>query len=180
MSQKPPPTRAPASVAPAETPGLSSLLSLCVAVVAAAGLCLAREVLIPITVAVILSFRLAPLVSLLRRWRFPHVLAVVLAVLVAFGVIGSLGALIGTQVAGIAGEVPRYSSTIGRKIASVQSMTVSRLSGLTDRLDRQLGRTARQATEASTGSAADAPSSPPPTPCAAPCRPTRSRPARTA
>ena len=62
-----PPVRAPARIAAAETPGLNALLTLAVAVVAIAGLYLAREVLIPITLAILLSFVLAPIVELLRR-----------------------------------------------------------------------------------------------------------------
>ena len=54
----------------AETPGLSGLLTLAVAVVVVAGLYLGRTVLIPITLAVLLSFVLAPIVNLLRRIPF--------------------------------------------------------------------------------------------------------------
>ncbi len=147
MSQTTPPPRAPAAVAPAETPGLTGLLSLCVAVVVVAALYLAREVLIPITVAMILSFVLAPLVSRLQRWRVPHALAVIVAVLIALGIIGGLGGVIGTQVAGIAADVPRYTATIQRKVKSVQSMTIGRLSGLTERFDKQLGRTEQRTDE---------------------------------
>ena len=80
-----PPPRVPAQVAPAETPGLNSLLTLCVCVVVVAALYLAREVLIPITVAILLSFLLAPLADLLRRCRVPHVPAVLLAVVLGIG-----------------------------------------------------------------------------------------------
>jgi predicted PurR-regulated permease PerM len=147
------PPRVPASVAAAETPGLSSLLSLAVAVVVVAALYFAREVLIPITVAVILSFMLAPLVSRLQRVHVPHAAAVVLAVLVAFGIIGAIGGVIGTQVAGIAGDVPRYTSTIQHKVESIRSMTVGRLAGLTQRLDRQMGRTSQEGAAAGPGTA---------------------------
>ena len=157
MRELQPPPRVPASVTAAETPGLSSLLSLAVAVVVVAALYFAREVLIPITVAVILSFMLAPLVSRLQRVHVPHAAAVVLAVLVAFGIIGAIGGIIGTQVAGIAGDVPRYTSTIQHKIESIQSMTVGRLAGLTKRLDRQMGRTSQEGAAAGPGAVADGP-----------------------
>ncbi len=51
---------------PRGTPGPDSLFTLLVGVVVVAGLYFAREVLIPITLAVLLSFMLAPLVNLLR------------------------------------------------------------------------------------------------------------------
>ena len=92
--------------------------------------------------------------SRLQRWHVPHAAAVVLAVLVGFGVLGILGGIIGTQVAGIASEVPRYTSTIQRKIEAVQDMTIGRLSGLTKRLDKQLGHVPLAATQGSEGGTA--------------------------
>ena len=62
-----PPDRPGTQVPPAELPGLTSMFTLLVGVVIVASLYLAREVLIPITLAVLLSFLLAPLVNLLHR-----------------------------------------------------------------------------------------------------------------
>ena len=149
------PTRVPARVTPSGVPGLNGLLSLAVAVVVVAALYFAREVLIPITVAVILAFMLAPLVSRLKRWHIPHAGAVMLSLLVALGIVGGVGGIIGTQVAGIAQDIPQYTATITRKVQAVQGMTLGRLTGLTQRLDKTMGRTAQDATEAQTGEAAD-------------------------
>ena len=135
-------TRTPASVPPADTPGLTGLLSLAVAVVVVAALYFAREVLLPITIAVILSFMLAPLVSRFQRWHVPHVAAVLLAVLIAIGVVAGIAGLIGTQVASIVADIPQYQATITRKVHAVEGMTTGRLRGLTQRLDAQMGRTA--------------------------------------
>ena len=110
-------------VLPAELPGLNGLMTLAVIVVVIAALFLAREVLIPITLAVLLSFVLAPLVLLLRRAHLGRVPAVILAVCVALGVIGSLGTVIGLQVAQLAGDFPRYSYTIESKVQTVRSFT---------------------------------------------------------
>ncbi len=151
MTQDSPPTRVPATVAPSGVPGLNGLLSLAVAVVVVAALYFARGVLIPITVAVILSFMLAPLVARLKRWHVPHVAAVLLALVVGLGVVGAVGVVIGTQVAGIAQDIPQYTATITRKIHAVQDMTTGRLSGLTERLDKTMGRTAQEATAAQAG-----------------------------
>ena len=149
------PTRVPAKVAASGVPGVNGLLSLAVAVVVVAALYLAREVLIPITIAVILAFMLSPLVSRLKRWHLPHAAAVLLSMLVALGIIGALGAVIGTQVAGIAQDIPQYTTTITRKFEAVQGMTVGRLTGLTQRLDTTMGRTAQENTEAQTGESAE-------------------------
>ena len=75
-----------AQVLPAEVPGLGPLLALAVGVVTVAALYLARDVLVPIMLAVLLSFILSPVVELLRRIRLPRLPAVVLAVLLALGV----------------------------------------------------------------------------------------------
>ena len=155
MIQDSAPTRVPAKVAPSGVPGLNGLLSLAVAVVIVAALYFAREVLIPITVAVILSFMLAPLVTRMQRWHVPHVAAVLLALLVGLGVVGAVGAVIGTQVASIAQDIPQYTATITRKVHVVQEMTTGRLTGLTERLDRTMGRTAKEANAVQTGVPAD-------------------------
>src|SRR5580698_1349679 len=119
--------RRPTVVAPAETPGLSGLLTLAVAVVVIAGLYLGRTVLIPITLAVLLSFVLAPLVNLLRRIHLGRVSSVLLAVLLALGIAIALGGLIGTQIAELAQDVPRYATTVQSKINTVQSFALTRL-----------------------------------------------------
>src|ERR1700722_7458088 len=100
----PPRPRIP--VVPAQTPGTSGLMTLATGVVIVGALYIGREVLIPITLAVLLSFVLAPLVDLLRRIRLGRVAAVLRAVLLALVVILVLGGVIGTQVAGLAGDMP--------------------------------------------------------------------------
>src|SRR3712207_2031024 len=60
-------------IAPAETPGPQGVATLAVAVVVLAGLYFGREVFIPIVVAVLLAFVLAPFVDLLRRLRLGRI-----------------------------------------------------------------------------------------------------------
>ena len=119
--------RRPTAVAAAETPGLSGLLTLAVAVVVVAGLYLGRTVLIPITLAVLLSFLLAPIVNLLRRIHLGRVLSVIVAVLLALGIILAVGGLIGSQIADLAQNVPSYATTIRSKVESVQRFAATRL-----------------------------------------------------
>ena len=132
--------RRPTVVAPAETPGLSGLLTLAVAVVVVAGLYLGRTVLIPITLAVLLSFLLAPIVNLLRRIHFGRVLSVLVAVMLALGVILALGGLIGTQIAELAQEVPRYATTIRDKVDTVQGFAASEMNLVMRRLEHPPSR----------------------------------------
>ena len=126
--------RQPAAVAPAETPGLTGLLTLAVGVVIVAGLYLGRTVLIPITLAVLLSFLLAPIANLLRRIHLGRVLSVIVAVLIALSIILALGGVIGTQIAGLAQDVPRYASTVQSKVDTVQTYATTQMSGIMRRL----------------------------------------------
>jgi predicted PurR-regulated permease PerM len=86
----------PAQVPPPLVPGLRGLLTLAVGVVLVAALYFGREVFIRLVLAVLLSFVLAPVVNLLRRIKLGRVPSVIVAVLLALAVIGSIGALIGT------------------------------------------------------------------------------------
>ncbi|HEY5206712.1 MAG TPA: AI-2E family transporter [Roseiarcus sp.] len=100
----------------AETPKPEALFGLAMGVVIVSGLYLARDVLIPITLAVVLSFFLAPIVKLLQHARLPKVAAVIVAVLVALAVILLVGAIIGSQIEALVGNLPQYLSTVNAKI----------------------------------------------------------------
>jgi predicted PurR-regulated permease PerM len=85
-----------------------------------AALYFARDVLVPIALAVLLSFVLAPLVRRLRVWRFPRVIAVFVVAIFAFSIIFGLGAFMVSQVSQLANDLPRYQSTLTDKIQSLQ------------------------------------------------------------
>jgi predicted PurR-regulated permease PerM len=148
-----------AQVQPAETPGVQGLLTLAVGVVVVGTLYLAREVLVPITLAVLLSFTLAPLVGLLRRARLGRVPAALMAVVVALGVISAIGVVIGTQLAQLADDLPEYRPTIEQKLARVRGYTTEQMAAIT----RQLGQSATPAPPAPSGRSAS-PAKAPPTP----------------
>ncbi|GAC1338027.1 MAG: AI-2E family transporter [Acetobacteraceae bacterium] len=105
-------------------------MTLSVGVVVISGLYLAREVLIPITLAVLLSFVLAPLVALLRRVGLSRSLSVISAALLALSVVVMLGGVIGSQLAQLANDVPRYATTIEKKVSVVRGFTLEQVSGL--------------------------------------------------
>src|SRR5690242_18667069 len=143
--------RRPAAVPPAETPGLSGLLTLAVGVVVVAGLYLGRTVLIPITLAVLLSFMLAPLVNLLRRIHLGRVPSALLAVVLALSVILAIGGLIGTQLADLAQQVPIYAQTIRKKVEMVQNFALNKADVIIGRLGQQLNAPAPQQKKAPAG-----------------------------
>lgn len=121
-------------------PRTSTLTEVVVAVVIVLALYFGREVLIPVTLAMLLSFVLAPLVNLLRRAWLGRIVSVLLAVALALSIILALGAAIGTQVAQLAKRLPQYQSTIERKIDTLRDATVNRFSGRIESLGHQLER----------------------------------------
>jgi len=137
MPDVPPSSPRPAAeITPPAYPDFASALALQVGVVIIAALYFAREVLIPITLAILLSFILAPIVALLRRVGLGRVPAVLLAVVVALGVILGLGGVIGTQVAQLATDIPRYAATIEKKVDTVRSYTIGRMAEFAGRIGR--------------------------------------------
>jgi predicted PurR-regulated permease PerM len=103
----------------------SALTTVLMAVVVVSALYFGREVLVPIALAVLMSFVLAPLVRLLQRWYLPRLLAVAIVVLIAFGAIFSLGSVMVSQVNQLAGDLPRYQSTLREKIHSLRAATAA-------------------------------------------------------
>ncbi len=92
-----------------------------VAIVVAA-LYFTREILVPIALAVLLSFVLAPFVRLLQRWHLPRALAVVLAVVMAFAIGVSLATMVMVQVNQLARNLPRYQTTLSDKVQNLREV----------------------------------------------------------
>jgi predicted PurR-regulated permease PerM len=104
-----------------------------------------REIIIPIALAILLSFVLAPLVGLLQRIRVPRGLAVVSVVIIAFAFIFAMGSLLASQLTQLAGDLPRYQSTISEKIQSFRETTagrgtLERASGMLKDLSKELDK----------------------------------------
>src|SRR5438270_5203550 len=88
------------------------LASICIVV---AGLYFAQEVFIPLALAVLFTFVLAPLVNRLERLRVPRAAAVLLVVLVAVGLVGYLAYILATQFVEVANRLPQYGDEIRAK-----------------------------------------------------------------
>ena len=149
----PAPPRPSAKIAGAAIPGSDALLLLTIFVVIVAAFYFGRDVMMPITLAVLLSFVLAPLVGLLRRAYLPRVPAVLLSVILALGVILALAGLIGVQIANLASNLPKYQYTIEAKASLVQKYTVGRLSDLLNSYGHQVQLAAPPAKPADTNAA---------------------------
>lgn len=128
----------------------SNLTPVLIGVVIVGALYLGREVLVPIALAVLLSFVLAPAVRLLQRWRVPRVMAVLVVGLVAFSTIFSLGAVMVAQVTQLAGDLPGYQSTLREKIRSLRGAaagtgTLERASEVLQDLSKEIDKPAAEA-----------------------------------
>jgi predicted PurR-regulated permease PerM len=124
-------------IPPPDLPGLNGLLTLMVFVVVVAALYLARDVLIPVTLAGLLSFLLAPLVSLLRRLRIGRAPAVLLSIITALAMILALGLVIEQQAADLAPELPMFETAIDAKVQILRQTTLGRLETLMTQMGGQ-------------------------------------------
>lgn len=115
------------------------------AVIIVTALYVGREIFVPVALAILLSFVLASPVGALQRMQVPRGIAVVGVVLFAFAIIFALGSLIATQLNRLAGDLPRYQTTIESKIQSVRgvtggSSTLERAAGMLQDLGKELDK----------------------------------------
>jgi predicted PurR-regulated permease PerM len=123
----------------------ASLTTLLFAVVIVACVYIGREVLVPMTLAILMSFVLAPPVDFLQRWYVPRIVAVIGVVLLAFAGVFSLGGLMISQVNQLASDLPRYQSTLREKIQNLRGIaagtgTLERASEVLRNLSREIDR----------------------------------------
>jgi predicted PurR-regulated permease PerM len=98
----------------------SSLEVLGVGAVTIAALHFARDVFVPLALAMLLSFALGPLVMALRRRHLGRVPSVIASVTFAFLVILGVGSAIATQLEHLAENLPQYQSNVTAKIRGLQ------------------------------------------------------------
>jgi len=87
-----------------------------------AGLYWLQAVLIPLALAVLLTFLLSPVVSTLQRRGLGRVPSVVVTVLLALSILGGIGWSLTGQLVTLADELPRYSLNIHHRIADLRGV----------------------------------------------------------
>src|SRR5215218_2020257 len=148
--------KAAAARSPEELVALVGAVSSAIlAVIIVATLYFGREIFVPVALAILLSFVLAPVVNLLQRIRTPRAVAVVSVVALAFAAIFGLGGLMATQLTQLAGDLPRYQSTMREKIQSFRgatagSGTLERAADMLQDLSKELDKP-KDTTRASAG-----------------------------
>jgi predicted PurR-regulated permease PerM/CheY-like chemotaxis protein len=83
-------------------------------------LIVAKTVIVPLALAILLTFVLAPVVSVIQLRGVPRVPAVLLTAILAFVLIGLIGCIVGLQVNKLAGELPTHRKEIDAKVASLR------------------------------------------------------------
>src|ERR1700692_1575365 len=150
---------------------LSAVATAILAVIIIAMLYFGREIFVPIALAILLSFVLAPLVRILQHIHVPRGLAVVRVAILAFALIFAMGSLLATQLTQLAGDLPRYQSTISEKIQSFRDTKAGRgtlerasdmLKDLSKELDKPKDAAAAQASSSIVSPNAPGPQTPVP------------------
>jgi predicted PurR-regulated permease PerM len=100
----------------------TTLINLAVAALIIAALYLGREIFVPVALAVLLSFVLAPFVMRLHSLRIPRTVSVLVVVFIGFSIIFSLGGLMVTQASHLAARLPGYQQTLSDKIESLRGL----------------------------------------------------------
>lgn len=90
--------------------------SLVALLVVTAVLYFARDVLIPLALAVLLAFLLAPAVRRLERWKLGRVLSTAIVVALGFSFIGGVSWIGGRQAVSFAAKLPEYRANVQAKM----------------------------------------------------------------
>jgi len=132
---------------------ISRILTLVAAVVVITALYFARVMLVPLALAVLFTFVLAPLVSVLERIRIPRFLAIFLVVGIAVSGIGIMGWTVGNQLIDVTNQLPSYKTNIKEKIDAIHNPKNRRLDKAADAM-KELGKEIAENPTAPTESAA--------------------------
>ena len=121
----------------------AALQTLLIAAIVIGALYLGREILLPLALAVLLSFVLTPPLLLLRRIKVPRVVAVGIVVLAAFAVLFALGWLLSREATQLAADLPSYRYALSQKIKSLRvstprSPTLERAGEVLSQLEKEL------------------------------------------
>lgn len=101
--------------------GLSPTFVLLLAVAILAGLYFGRDILLPLAIALLLCFILAPLVRVLERWGIKRVISVGIVVTILIAVVGGSAWMLAYQVIDLNDKLPRYKQNL---IAHIEDLPI--------------------------------------------------------
>jgi predicted PurR-regulated permease PerM len=81
----------------------------------------ARSLVIPLALAVLFAFLMAPLVNVFQSWKLPRFIAVILTVALVIGLLGMMLRVVLTELGDLARTLPQHSQTLTQKIHDLRS-----------------------------------------------------------
>jgi len=100
----------------------TALINMAVAALIVAALYFGREIFVPVALAVLLSFVLAPFARRLQSLRIPRTASVLIVVFFGFAIIFSLGGLMVSEATHLAAKLPGYQRTLSDKVESLRGL----------------------------------------------------------
>jgi predicted PurR-regulated permease PerM len=98
-----------------------------------------KDVLVPVTLALILGLLMAPIARLLRRVGMGHTSSVLIAVLLFTFLVGGLLTVIGSQVVHLARSLPQYEVTMHAKLQVLHDATLGRVEAVSGEAGKVIG-----------------------------------------
>ena len=92
---------------------------------------LLRDIFIPLALAILLTFLLAPVATRLERRGLGRIAAAVCSVVLAIFVVGAIGYTFTGQLADLAGKLPQYRATISNKLEAIRQVEMGPFSKAT-------------------------------------------------
>lgn len=97
----------------------------------------------PIAVAAMLTFLLAPLVTRLQRYGLHRIVAIIFTIIIAFSIITAIAWTVSVQVISLAEQLPRYEQTLRVKVRQLNSSSdiespLTRAGTMVDNLRKEL------------------------------------------
>jgi predicted PurR-regulated permease PerM len=111
---------------------MSTLASTAVVI---AALYMAKSLLVPLTLAVLLSFLLMPVCEWLERRRLGRIPAVLVTAILGFTILGIVSWMAVVQMTHLAPKIPEYENNIQAKLSSVNEYVAAALSKITKKTE---------------------------------------------
>lgn len=140
---------------------LSRFLGFFTALLLIATLYLARQILVPVALACLLTFLLHPLVNVLGRLRCPRMVGVGVVTLSSFTILAVVAWLLGGELARLANDLPNHRQNIQSRVRTVKQLGDNNVVQGLRRLVGDVSR-AEEAETSGTSGQPPAPTPPPP------------------
>ena len=82
-----------------------------------------KSVLIPVALAILFAFLLAPAVKALQKLHIPKTLAITMVVLAVFSLMAAFSYLVTRQVTALTAELPKYETNLREKVKNLKSLS---------------------------------------------------------